>query len=43
MPLGNSLLNTIWCLEQVPRESSEGVMIPWDSGGSGNACEVGKW
>lgn len=43
MPLGNLLPNIIEHLEQVLRESSKGVMIPWDSGGSGNVCEVGKW
>ena len=43
MPLGNSLPNTIWRLEQVPRESLKGMMIPWNSCGSGNACEVVKW
>ena len=31
MPLGNSLPNGIWHLKQVLRESSEGMMIPWDS------------
>ena len=42
MPLGNSLPNIIWHLEQVPRESLEGMMIPWVSGESGNTCEVMK-
>ena len=37
MPLGNSLLNAIWHLEQVSRESSEGMMIPRDSSKSGDA------
>ena len=40
MPLGNSLPNAIWCLKQVPREFSKGMMISWDFGESGNACEV---
>ena len=30
MPLGSSLPNTIWCLEQVLREFSEDMMISWD-------------
>ena len=42
MPLGNSLPNAIWSLEEVSRESSEGMMIPWDSSESGNACELVK-
>lgn len=29
--LGKPLLNTIWRLEQVLRESSKAVRIPWDS------------
>ena len=37
MPLGNSLLNAIWRLEQVSRESLEGMMVSWDSGKSGDA------
>ena len=42
MPLGDLLPNIIWCLEQVSRESSESMMIPWDSGESGNACKLVK-
>ena len=42
VPLGNSLLNIIWHLEQVPMESFEVVRIPWDSNERGNMCEVGK-
>jgi len=42
VPLGNSLPNAIWHLEQVSRESSKGMMIFWDSGESGNACELVK-
>ena len=37
MPLGNLLSNAIWRLEQVSREYSEGIMIPWDFGESGDA------
>ena len=37
MPLENLLPNVIWHLEQVSRESSEGLMIPRDSGKSGDA------
>ena len=40
--LGNSLPNTNWHLEQVPRESSEIVRIHGDSKGYGNMCQVGK-
>ena len=37
VPLGNSLLNVIWRLDKFSRESSEGMVIPWDSNESGNA------
>ena len=40
--LGNSLPNAIWRLKQVSRESSEEIMIHWDSDESGNACELVK-
>ena len=42
MPLGDSLLNVIWHLEQVFRESSESMMLSWDSGESGNTCKLVK-
>ena len=42
VPLGNSLPNAIWRLKQVSRESSEEIMIHWDSDESGNACELVK-
>ena len=42
MPLGNLLLNIIWLLEQVLREYSEEIIIPWDSDESGNACKLVK-
>ena len=42
VPLGNSLPNAIWRLKQVLRESSEEIMIHWDSDESGNACELVK-
>ena len=37
---GSSLPSTHWCMEQVPREFSKVVRIPWDSEGHGNKCEV---
>ena len=42
VPLGNSLPNAIWRLKQVSRESSEEIMIHWDSDESENACELVK-
>ena len=42
MTLGNSLPNTNWRPEQVPRESSEVVKIHGDSKGYGSICQVGK-
>ena len=42
VPLGDSLPNVIWRLEQVSREMSKSMMIPWDSGESGNACKLVK-
>ena len=42
MTLGNSLPNTNWRLEQVPRESSEVMRIHGDSEGYGSMCQVGK-
>ena len=42
MTLGNSLPNTNWRLEQVPRESSEVVRIHGDSEGYRSMCQVGK-
>ena len=42
VPLENSLPNAIWRLKQVSRESSEEIMIHWDSDESGNACELVK-
>ena len=40
--LGKPLLNTIWRLEQVLRESSKAVRIPWDSDKHENMWEVEK-
>ena len=42
IPLGKPPPNTIRCLEQVPRESSKVVRIPWDSDEHRNTCAVGK-
>ena len=42
MPLGESLPNVIWNLEQASRETSESRMIPWDFGESGNVCKLVK-
>ena len=38
--LGNLLPNVIWRLEQVLREFSKEVIIPWDSNESGNAWKL---
>ena len=43
MPLGESLPNVIWHLEQASRETSESRMIPWDFGESGNVCKLVRW
>ena len=43
VPLRDLLPNVIWCLEQVSRESSESMMLSWDSGESGNMCKSVKW
>ena len=43
MLLGNLLSNAILHLEQVSRESLESMMIPWDSGESGDTCELVKF